>query len=428
MAVKIGLVGTGTVGGGCIDIIQKHKDDFLRHFGVDIELARVCSLSSAEAEAHGVGHLFTDNFNNIINDPEIDIVVELIGGTTIARTVVLNALAAGKNVVTANKALMATHGKEVMEAAEAAGKELAFEASVGGGIPIIDPLKHSLIANEITSVMGIVNGTTNYMLTRMDEDGMSYEDVLKEAQQKGYAEADPTADVDGLDAAAKIAILASIAFNSRVTMDQVYAEGIRRISPIDLAMAHEMGYAVKLLAHAYRTDAGIDVRVHPTMIPVSHQLATVNGVFNAIYTVGDAAGESMFFGEGAGAGPAASAVMGDVLEVARHLQMGIKPIVGCTCTDSLPILSIEDLKTKYYIRFVVADRSGVLAAAADIFAKYDVSVKTVTQRGNAARDDVSLVFVTHTAEERNVRKAIDDILALDGVVTGGFPSVIRVQD
>ena len=176
MAVKIGLVGTGTVGGGCIDIIQKHKDDFLRHFGVDIELARVCSLSSAEAEAHGVGHLFTDNFNNIINDPEIDIVVELIGGTTIARTVVLNALAAGKNVVTANKALMATHGKEVMEAAEAAGKELAFEASVGGGIPIIDPLKHSLIANEITSVMGIVNGTTNYMLTRMADNGLSYED------------------------------------------------------------------------------------------------------------------------------------------------------------------------------------------------------------------------------------------------------------
>ena len=185
MAVKIGLVGTGTVGGGCIDIIQKHKDDFLRHFGVDIELARVCSLSSAEAEAHGVGHLFTDNFNNIINDPEIDIVVELIGGTTIARTVVLNALAAGKNVVTANKALMATHGKEVMEAAEAAGKELAFEASVGGGIPIIDPLKHSLIANEITSVMGIVNGTTNYILTRMEGENADYETVLADAKRLG---------------------------------------------------------------------------------------------------------------------------------------------------------------------------------------------------------------------------------------------------
>lgn len=428
MAVKVGLVGTGTVGGGCLDILRNHKEEFKRHFGIDIELTRVCSRQPEVAEAYGLGGIFTTDFHEVIEDPEVDLVIELIGGTTFAKEVVIGALQNGKSVVTANKALMASCGEEVMSLAEEKGVEIAFEASVGGAIPIIVPLKHSLIANRIDSIMGIVNGTTNYMLTRMDEDGMSYEDALKEAQERGFAEADPTADVDGLDAAAKIAILASIAFNSRVTMNQVFTEGIRRISPVDLAMAHEMGYAVKLLAHAYRSDGGIDVRVHPTMIPESHQLATVNGVFNAIYTVGDAAGENMFFGEGAGAGPAASAVMGDVLEVARHLQMGIKPIVGCTCTDELPILSVEDLHTKYYIRFVVADRSGVLASAADIFAKYDVSVKTVTQRGNAARDDVDLVFVTHTAEERNVRKAIDDILALEGVVTGGFPSVIRVQD
>lgn len=428
MAVKVGLVGTGTVGGGCLDILRNHKEEFKRHFGIDIELTRVCSRQPEVAEAYGLGDIFTSDFHEVIEDPEVDLVIELIGGTTFAKEVVIGALQNGKSVVTANKALMASCGEEVMSLAEEKGVEIAFEASVGGAIPIIVPLKHSLIANRIDSIMGIVNGTTNYMLTRMDEDGMSYEDALKEAQERGFAEADPTADVDGLDAAAKIAILASIAFNSRVTMNQVFTEGIRRISPVDLAMAHEMGYAVKLLAHAYRSDGGIDVRVHPTMIPESHQLATVNGVFNAIYTVGDAAGENMFFGEGAGAGPAASAVMGDVLEVARHLQMGIKPIVGCTCTDELPILSVEDLHTKYYIRFVVADRSGVLASAADIFAKYDVSVKTVTQRGNAARDDVDLVFVTHTAEERNVRKAIDDILALEGVVTGGFPSVIRVQD
>lgn len=428
MAVKVGLVGTGTVGGGCLDILRNHKEEFKRHFGIDIELTRVCSRQPEVAESYGLSDIFTTDFHEVIEDPGVDLVIELIGGTTFAKEVVIGALQNGKSVVTANKALMATCGEEVMNLAEEKGVEIAFEASVGGAIPIIVPLKHSLIANRIDSIMGIVNGTTNYMITRMDEDGMSYEDALKEAQEKGFAEADPTADVDGLDAAAKIAILASIAFNSRVTMDQVFTEGIRRISPVDLAMAHEMGYTVKLLAHAYRTDAGIDVRVHPTMIPESHQLAMVNGVFNAIYTVGDAAGENMFFGEGAGAGPAASAVMGDVLEVARHLQMGIKPIVGCTCTDELPILSVEDLHTKYYIRFVVADRSGVLASAADIFAKYDVSVKTVTQRGNAARDDVDLVFVTHTAEERNVRKAIDDILALEGVVTGGFPSVIRVQD
>ena len=428
MAVKVGLVGTGTVGGGCLDILRNHKEEFKRHFGIDIELTRVCSRQPEVAESYGLSDIFTTDFHEVIEDPEVDLVIELIGGTTFAKEVVIGALQNGKSVVTANKALMASCGEEVMSLAEEKGVEIAFEASVGGAIPIIVPLKHSLIANRIDSIMGIVNGTTNYMLTRMDEDGMSYEDALKEAQERGFAEADPTADVDGLDAAAKIAILASIAFNSRVTMNQVFTEGIRRISPVDLAMAHEMGYAVKLLAHAYRSDGGIDVRVHPTMIPESHQLVTVNGVFNAIYTVGDAAGENMFFGEGAGAGPAASAVMGDVLEVARHLQMGIKPIVGCTCTDELPILSVEDLHTKYYIRFVVADRSGVLASAADIFAKYDVSVKTVTQRGNAARDDVDLVFVTHTAEERNVRKAIDDILALEGVVTGGFPSVIRVQD
>lgn len=428
MAVKVGLVGTGTVGGGCLDILRNHKEEFKRHFGIDIELTRVCSRQPEVAESYGLSDIFTTDFHEVIEDPEVDLVIELIGGTTFAKEVVIGALQNGKSVVTANKALMASCGEEVMSLAEEKGVEIAFEASVGGAIPIIVPLKHSLIANRIDSIMGIVNGTTNYMLTRMDEDGMSYEDALKEAQERGFAEADPTADVDGLDAAAKIAILASIAFNSRVTMNQVFTEGIRRISPVDLAMAHEMGYAVKLLAHAYRSDGGIDVRVHPTMIPESHQLATVNGVFNAIYTVGDAAGENMFFGEGAGAGPAASAVMGDVLEVARHLQMGIKLIVGCTCTDELPILSVEDLHTKYYIRFVVADRSGVLASAADIFAKYDVSVKTVTQRGNAARDDVDLVFVTHTAEERNVRKAIDDILALEGVVTGGFPSVIRVQD
>lgn len=427
MAVKIGLVGTGTVGGGCLDILSNHKQDFLRHFGIDLELTRVCSRDPQAAASRGLQDIFTDDYHDIINDPDIDIVVELIGGTGVAKSVIMEALQAGKHVVTANKAIMATSGEEIMGLAEEMGLEIAFEASVGGGIPIIDPLKHSLIANRIDSIMGIVNGTTNYMLTRMDEDNLEYDAALKEAQERGFAEADPTADVDGLDAAAKIAILASIAFNSRVTMDQVFTEGIRRISPIDLANAHDSGYVVKLVAHARRGESGVDVRVHPTMIPEDHQLATVNGVFNAIFVEGDAVGQTMFFGEGAGAGPAASAVMGDVLEVARHVQMGIKPIVGCTCTDNLPIAAIDDLETKYYIRFVVADRPGVLAACADIFAKNGVSVRTVTQRGNAAREDVNLVFVTHTAKERDVRKTIDEILALEGIVTGGEPSVIRVQ-
>ena len=341
MAIKLGLVGTGTVGGGCLDILQKHADDFKRHYGVDLELVRVCSRNPEQAIAHGVEHLFTQDFNDILNDPDIDVVIELIGGTTAAREVVCGALRAGKHVVTANKALMATAGEEIFGLAAQAGVEVAFEASVGGGIPIIGPLKHSLVSNEISSVMGIVNGTTNYMLTRMAQDNMSYEDALREAQAKGFAEADPTADVDGLDAAAKIAILASIAFNSRVTLENVPAEGIRNITPTDLEAARDMGYCVKLLALAHRTHQGVDVRVHPTMLPFGHQLANVNGVFNAIYVTGDAVGETMFFGEGAGAGPAASAVMGDVLEVARHVALGMRPIAGCACTGDLPLVPMR---------------------------------------------------------------------------------------
>ena len=427
MTIKLGLVGTGTVGGGCIDILQKHKEDFKRHYGIDLELSRVCSREKAQADAHGVGDLFTADYNDIVNDPDIDIVIELIGGTTAARDLVTKALAAGKNVVTANKALMATYGEEVMGLAEKANREVAFEASVGGGIPIIDPLKHSLFANEITSVMGIVNGTTNYMLTRMVENGLSYDEALKEAQEKGFAEADPSADVDGFDAAAKIAILASIAFNSRVTMSDVYTEGIRNVTTLDLETADDMGYVIKLLAIAHRAPEGIDVRVHPTMLPKTHQLATVNGVFNAIYVTGDAVGETMFFGEGAGAGAAASAVMGDVLEVARHLTLGIPPIVGCTCTDDLAIVPMEDLKTKYYIRFAVADRPGVLAAMAGVFAKHGVSVRSVVQRGNSEHATVNLSYVTHTAAEASVRAVLAEIAQLDDVLRAE-PSVIRVED
>lgn len=426
MTVKIGLVGTGTVGGGCIDILQAHKADFERHLGVDVELVRVCSRNPEQAAAHGVSHLFTPDYRDIINDPEIDIVIELIGGTAVARNVVLEALAAGKNVVTANKALMATYGQEVLDAAAAANKEVAFEASVGGGIPIIDPLKHSLIANQINSVMGIVNGTTNYMLTRMAEDDMSYEAALKEAQAKGFAEADPTADVEGLDAAAKIAILASIAFNSRVTLSDVYTSGITQISPVDLEAARGMGYVVKLLAIAHRTPKGIDVRVHPTMIPATHQLATVNGVFNAIYVVGDAVGETMFFGAGAGSGPAASAVMGDVLEVARHIQQGVGPLVGCTCTDQLPILPVDELEMKYYIRFTVSDKLGVLAAMAGIFAQHNVSVHSVVQHSKK-ESTVDVVYVTHTAKESDIKAVIEEIAQLDDVLHGA-PSLIRVEE
>ncbi|MGN0034296.1 MAG: homoserine dehydrogenase, partial [Coriobacteriales bacterium] len=283
----------------------------------------------------------------------------------------------------------------------------------------------ALVSNEITSVLGIVNGTTNYMLTRMDQDGLSYDAALREAQDRGFAEADPTADVDGFDAAAKIAILASIAFNSRVTMDKVPTEGIRSLAPVDLATARTMGYAVKLLAIARRCSAGIDIRVHPTMIPLSHPLASVNGVYNAIYVTGDAVGDTMFFGEGAGSGPAASAVMGDVIEAARNITAGIGPIVGCTCTDHLPVQNIEDLTTQYYIRLHVADRPGVLAQTSAVFGRYDVSMSSMLQSGQDGDELVNIVYVTHTTREANIRMALSDIARLN--VVDRVSTVIRVE-
>lgn len=423
--VNVAILGYGVVGSGVAEVLTENANQIGRKAEEDIRLEYI--LDVREFPDSPFQEKFVHDFSVIESDPEVDIVVETIGGARVAKEFTERALKAGKSVVTSNKELVAEHGYDLLQLAEAHGVSYLFEASVGGGIPIIDPMKHSLIANRIDSVMGIVNGTTNYMLTRMAEDDMPYADVLAEAQAKGFAEADPTADVDGLDAAAKIAILASIAFNSRVTIDDVHAEGIRHITPLDLEIAKDMGYCVKLLAHAHRTDEGIDVRVHPTMLPLSHQLATVNGVYNAIYVVGDAVGETMFFGEGAGSGPAASAVMGDVLEVARHLQAGIPPFVGCTCTDKLPLVPMEELKTKYYIRFAVADRSGVLAAMAGVFASHDVSVHSVIQRGKKDGNSVDITYVTHTAREKSVRAVLADIAKLDDVLREE-PSVIRVED
>ncbi|MDD6651362.1 MAG: homoserine dehydrogenase [Eggerthellales bacterium] len=428
MTVKIGLVGTGTVGGGCLDILTNHAEDFKRNFGADIQLAGVCSREPERAAEYGVSDLFTEDYHDLLNNPEIDVIIELIGGTGIAKDVIMGALEAGKHVVTANKAVMASYGEEVFAAAAQKGLQVFFGASVGGGIPIIGPMRHSLIANQVTKIMGIVNGTTNFMLSRMNDDGLSYDAALKEAQDLGYAEADPTADVDGFDAAAKIAILASLAFHTDVRMADVYTEGIRNLNPLDFATAKSMGYAVKLVAHANLTDDGVFVRVHPTMLPLEHQMASVNGVFNAIYVVGDAVGQTMFFGEGAGAGPAASAVMGDVVELARRLELGIPEDCGSPVRQQLPLVPMDNLSTKYYIRFKVKDRPGVLAASAAEFSKAGVSVKSVSQRGNSKRDDVNLVFVTHTAKESDIRAAIKAILALDNVVTGGFPAVIRVEE
>ena len=426
--VRVGLVGLGTVGSGVAEIFSRHAEDFRRRAGVDMELILLADRDEARRDALGIADAnFTTDGMSVTTDPDVDVVIELIGGTGVARDIVLSALRNGKSVVTANKALIATHGEEIMAAAEASGVDVLFEASVGGGIPIIGPLKHSLTSNEIESVVGIVNGTTNFMLTRMDRDGSSYEEALAEAQELGYAEADPTADVDGLDAAAKIAILASIAFNSRVVMSQVPAEGIRGLKAADVEYGQAMGYAIKLLAIARRTDEGIDVRVHPTMIPEDHPLAAVSGVYNAIYVTGDAVGETMFFGEGAGSLPAASAVVGDLIEVARRLQAGnVKPLVGCTCTEQLPIRDISLLETRFYVRMMVADKPGVLAATAKVFGDNGVSLASVIQQSDDESGVAELVYVTHAARESAVRTALAQIENMDVVVE--VASVIRVED
>ncbi len=424
--VNVGLIGLGTVGSGVFDILERHSADFRSRAGVEIALTRFADRNPDRATGLGLPEgSFTTDAADVIADPDIDIVIELIGGTGVARSVVLDALAAGKSVVTANKALMATHGQEVMDAAAAHGVDIAFEASVGGGIPIISPLKHCLVSNEILSVMGIVNGTTNYMLTRMTDDGLDFETALAEAQAKGFAEADPTADVDGHDAAAKIAILASIAFNSRVSIAEVPVEGIRSLSPGDIAYATQMGYAIKLLAIARRTDSGIDIRVHPTMIPLAHPLASVNGVYNAIYVVGDAVGETMFFGEGAGSLPAASAVVGDVIEVARHITRGCLGLVGCTCNEELPVRDIGELESSYYVRLQIVDQPGVLATVAKVFGDHGVSLASVIQKTDDA-PTAEIVYVTHQASERAVRTAIEEIAALTVVDSVG--TMLRVEE
>jgi homoserine dehydrogenase len=425
--IGVGLIGLGTVGSGVVEIIRRHGEDFSRRAGVDIRLVRFADSSTERFAELGLpADACTADAAELIADPAVEIVIELIGGTGAAKDVVLSALRAGKSVVTANKALMASAGQEVMDAAASSGVDIMFEAAVGGGIPIISPLKHCLVSNEIESVMGIVNGTTNYMLTRMADDGLDYASALAEAQARGFAEADPTADVDGLDAAAKIAILASIAFNSRVTVDKVPVEGIRSISPVDIAYAAEMGYAIKLMAIARRIDGAIDVRVHPTMIPVSHPLAKVSGVYNAIYVTGDAVGETMFFGEGAGSLPAASAVVGDVIEVARHIRSGCLNLVGCTCNEQLAMRDIAQLETGYFIRFAVADRPGVLASVASKFGEHGVSIASVIQKRVCESGDAEIVYVTHRAAEGAVREALAEIAALD-VVTE-VAAVIRVED
>lgn len=424
--VNVGLLGAGTVGGGVILVLEKNAADIEKKVGMPVRITKILERNPQLAVELGQKYQITDKIEDILEDPDIDIVVELIGREHPAKEFIAEALRHGKNVVTANKDVLAKHGKELFELASQNQVDFMFEASVGGGIPIIRPLKSCLAANKITSVMGIVNGTTNYMLTKMSAEHLDFADVLKEAQDKGYAESDPTADIGGLDAARKIAILASIAFNTRVVLEDVHVEGIENLTLRDIDYANELGYVVKLLAIAKRDEKdGISVRVHPTMLPSDHPLAKVNDVYNAVYVTGDAVGDTMFFGRGAGRMPTASAVCGDIVDVARNIRHGSTGRISCTCYDEKHLCTIENITSPCYIRLHVHDKPGVLAGIAAAFGAQNVSLKNVVQKAKV-NGFSELVVITYDVSEFNLRMAIQTLRALP--IVEKICSVIRVED
>jgi len=403
--IKAALLGMGTVGKGVYKLLERRKDEMPDKVQAELEISKVLVRNLSRKREGVPEEILTDNWESILNDPEISIVIELMGGIEPAHTYILQALEAGKHVVTANKDLMATHGRELMDAAEKHHCDLQFEAAVAGGIPIIRPLKECLAGNEITEVMGIVNGTTNYILTKMTKEGMDFDDALKKAQELGFAEADPTADIEGLDAGRKMAILASIAFHSRVTFDDVDIKGITKITAKDIQYAKEFGYTLKLLGVARNDNGGMEVGVFPMMIPTSHPLANVNDSFNAVFVHGDAVDDAMFQGRGAGEFPTASAVMGDIIAVARNMQYGCCGRIGCSCYKNLPMKAVGESKHKYFLRLIVEDRTGILAGVAGVLGNNNVSINQVIQK--PAVDGVAeLVVITDKVENRHLHDAL----------------------
>ena len=424
--IVIGILGSGTVGSGVIEVLKKNISDIEQRVGRSISIKSVLVRDLTKKRDHLEGIQLTNKVEDILDDPEIKIVVELMGGLHPSLEYMLMAMEAGKHVITANKDVVAQFGEQLFATAEQHKVEFRFEASVGGGIPIITPLKQCLTANKISLIMGIVNGTTNYMLTKMTEDGSDYEEVLQEAQAKGYAEANPAADVEGFDAARKAAILGSIGFNTRIRLDDVSVEGINNIKAADIAYAKELGYVVKLLAVAKEYgDKGVNVRVHPVFLPSSHPLAMVNDVFNAIFIRGNAIGDAMFYGRGAGALPTASAVVADIIAVARNLVIGNTATVGCTCYNNRPICPLEETEASYYIRLQVDDEPGVLGAIATAFGNCDVSLKSVIQT-RMVNIHAEIVAVTHVVKHKKVEAARELLEALP--VVDKICNIIRVDD
>ena len=428
--INIGLVGFGTVGTGVVKLLKGQAPLLQRRLAARLRLKRIADLDLTKPRDVEVDpKILTTDAREIIEDPAIDIVIELIGGTTAAREVSLAALRSGKHLVTANKALLATHGLELFRAAAEKRVDLGFEASVCGGIPIIRAVREGLVANRIHSIEGIVNGTCNYILTKMTELGAPFAEVLKEAQDQGYAEVNPSLDIDGIDAAHKLQILASIAYGGSVDFNAIHVEGIRGIDPDDIQYAKELGYRVKLLAIAKETDGEIEVRVHPTLIPEDHLLASVGGVFNAVYIVGDATGSLMFYGRGAGQLPTASAVVSDVVEIAQNIlyQRPSRPShIPAIAGEGLKIRPMDEVRTRYYLRVMAVDKPGVLSKVSGILGSHDISIASVIQKGRHARASVPVVMMTHEAVEGAMRRALAEINALD--VVSGRTVCLRVEE
>lgn len=419
--VRVGLLGCGVVGGALAELLATRGPDIEARTGLRLEIGPVAVRSLDKPRPRGIeaGQLTTDPAE-VVASPDVDVVVELIGGIEPARTLVAAALAAGKPVVTGNKALLAAHGAELFAAADAAGVDLLFEAAVAGGIPFIRPLRESLAGERIVRVMGILNGTTNFILTKMTEEGADYAEVLAEAQALGYAEADPTADVEGHDAAAKAAIIASIAYGGAVTPADVHTEGISGITADDIAQAAKLGYVVKLLGIVDAVGAGIAVRVHPTMVPTHHPLASVRAAFNAVFVEGDSVGDLMFYGRGAGGGPTASAVLGDLIDAGHNLAKGTHASV--LATRPAAVVSFDVLLSEFYLHLDVHDRPGVLASVAGVLGDHGVSIRSMEQIGMG--EEARLVFITHSATESAMAATVEALRALPEV--GNVHSVIRV--
>ena len=420
---KIALLGMGTVGGGVYEIIERQKEEMPFKIGAALEVVKVLVRNKAKYADRIPAEKLTDVWEDVIGDDSIDIVVEVMGGIEPARTYIKAALEKGKHVVTANKDLMAMHGHELLELAGENHCDLLFEAAVAGGIPIIRPLKQCLAGNNITEIMGIINGTTNFILTKMKEDGMDFGEALQLATDLGYAEADPTADIEGYDAGRKLAIMASIAFHTSVTFDDVFTEGITKITAKDMRYAKEMGCSIKLLGIAKNTETGIEVKVHPTMIPENHPLAAVNDSFNAVFVHGDAVDDAMFYGRGAGALPTGSAVVGDIMDVARNMLFNCNGRIGCSCYKNLPIKRIGDTTSRYYIRMRLEDRAGTLAAMAGVFAENDASIAILLQK-ETIENDAEIVVVTHEVAEKKFMDAIKKFSSMEMVKE--ISSIIRV--